>query len=76
MAENEKNVPIKEQDDGSVLARVEVPENFDDEENETKVEVKAEEDESDEEDSQSSDEDQQDDEETDDEDFQFKKSVD
>ena len=56
MAENEKNVPIKEQEDGSVLARVEVPETFDDEETETKVEVKAEEDESDEEDSQSSDE--------------------
>ena len=67
MAENEKNVPIKEQEDGSVLARVEVPENFDDEEAETKVEVKAEEDESDEEESQSSDEDQQDDEETDEE---------
>lgn len=67
MAENEKNVPIKEQEDGSVLARVEVPENFDDEEAETKVEVKAEEDESDDEDLQSSDEDQQDDEETDEE---------
>lgn len=33
MAENEKDVPIKEQEDGSVLARVEVPEGFDDEEN-------------------------------------------
>jgi hypothetical protein len=32
MAENEKNVPFKEQEDGSVLARVEVPEGFDDEE--------------------------------------------
>jgi len=32
MAENEKNVPIKEREDGSVLARVEVEENFDDEE--------------------------------------------
>ena len=29
MAENEKDVPIKEQDDGSVLARVEVPEEVD-----------------------------------------------
>ena len=32
MAENEKDVPIKEQEDGSILARVEVPEGFDDEE--------------------------------------------
>ena len=32
MAENEKNVPIKEREDGSVLARVEVEEQFDDEE--------------------------------------------
>jgi hypothetical protein len=67
MADNEKDVPIKEQDDGSVLARVEVPENFDDEDKGTEVELKAEEDESDEEDSQLSDEDQQDDEETDEE---------
>lgn len=32
MADNEKDVPIKEQEDGSILARVEVPEGFDDEE--------------------------------------------
>ena len=32
MADNEKDVPIKEQNDGSVLARVEAPEEFDDEE--------------------------------------------
>ena len=32
MADNEKDVPIKEQQDGSVLARVEAPEEFDDEE--------------------------------------------
>ena len=32
MADNEKDVPIKEQEDGSVLARVEAPEGFDDEE--------------------------------------------
>jgi len=32
MADNEKDVPIKEQNDGSVLARVEAPEGFDDEE--------------------------------------------
>jgi hypothetical protein len=31
MAENEKDVPIKEQEDGSVLARVQAPEEFDDE---------------------------------------------
>lgn len=40
MADNEKDVPIKEQNDGSVLARVEVPEGFDDEEHE-EVEVEA-----------------------------------
>jgi hypothetical protein len=33
MADNEKDVPIKEQEDGSVLARVQAPEEFDDEEN-------------------------------------------
>lgn len=32
MVDNEKDVPIKEQDDGSILARVEAPEGFDDEE--------------------------------------------
>ena len=32
MADNEKDVPIKEQEDGSVLARVQAPEEFDDEE--------------------------------------------
>ena len=32
MAEDKKDVPIKEQEDGSVLARVEAPEGFDDEE--------------------------------------------
>jgi hypothetical protein len=32
MADNEKDVPIKEQNDGSVLARVEEPEGFDNEE--------------------------------------------
>jgi hypothetical protein len=36
MADNEKDVPIKEQDDGSVLAHVEAPEeHFDDEDKET-----------------------------------------
>jgi hypothetical protein len=32
MADNEKDVPIKEQEDGSVLAKVEAPEAFDEEE--------------------------------------------
>jgi hypothetical protein len=32
MADNEKDVPIKEREDGTVLAKVEVPEGFDDEE--------------------------------------------
>ena len=36
MADNEKDVPIKEQNDGSFLARVEEPEQFDDEEEELK----------------------------------------
>jgi hypothetical protein len=40
MADNEKDVPIKEQKDGSVLARVEVPEGFDDEQD-NDVEVDA-----------------------------------
>ena len=39
MAEKEKDVPIKEQDDGSVLAKVEVPEGFDEDEG-TEVELK------------------------------------
>jgi hypothetical protein len=43
MAENEKDVPIKEQEDGSVLAKVEAPEGFDDEEDKgVEVEVSAE----------------------------------
>ena len=39
MTEKEKDVPIKEQDDGSVLAKVEVPEGFDEEEG-VEVELK------------------------------------
>ena len=36
MADNEmKDVPIKEQDDGSVLAKIEAPEGFDDDHEET-----------------------------------------
>ena len=31
MADNEKNVPIKEREDGSIIAKVEAPEEFDDE---------------------------------------------
>jgi hypothetical protein len=62
MADNEKNVPIKEREDGSVLARVEVEENFEDEE-ELKEggKVEAADDDSDEEDRQDDqDDDQQD----------------
>jgi len=39
MADKEKDVPIKEQEDGSVVARVEVPEGFDDEEEKVEIEV-------------------------------------
>ena len=39
MAENEKDVPIKEREDGTVLAKVEVPEGFDDEEEGVEVPV-------------------------------------
>lgn len=42
MADNEKDVPIKEQEDGSVLARVEVPEEVDGIEDEQKDEGKVE----------------------------------
>ena len=40
MAENEKDVPIKEQEDGSILARVELPEQIEDDEK-VEVEVQA-----------------------------------
>ena len=40
MAEKEKDVPIKEREDGSVLAKVEVPEGFDDEDEGVEVELK------------------------------------
>ena len=68
MADNEKDVPIKEQEDGSVLARVQAPEGFDDEENDegTKVEA-SDEDGSDEQDDHPDDNDDQNDDETDDE---------
>jgi hypothetical protein len=59
MADKEKDVPIKEQDDGSFLAKVETPEGFDDEEN-GKVEAADDSDEEDHQDDQ--DNDQQDDE--------------
>jgi hypothetical protein len=70
MAENEKDVPIKEQEDGSVLARVQAPEGFDDEEEELKEggKVEAADEDSDEEDNQDDQQDdQQDDDETEDE---------
>lgn len=41
MADNEKDVPIKEQEDGSVLAKVEVPESFDEEDKGVEVEAPA-----------------------------------
>ncbi len=68
MADNDKDVPIKEREDGSVLARVETPEEFDDEENEegTKVEA-SDEDGSDEHDDHQDDNDDQNDDETEDE---------
>ena len=43
MVDNEKDVPIKEQEDGSVLAKIEVPEGFDDEQEE-KIEASEEQD--------------------------------
>ena len=39
MADNEKDVPIKEREDGTVLAKVEVPEGFDDEEEVVEIPV-------------------------------------
>ena len=41
MAEIEKDVPIKEQDDGSVLAKIELPEEFEEEEHKEGGEVQA-----------------------------------
>ena len=41
MAENEKDVPIKEQEDGSVLAKIEVPEGFDEEDKGVEVDAPA-----------------------------------
>jgi hypothetical protein len=66
MADNEKDVPIKEREDGSVLARVEVEENFEDEE-ELKEggKVEAADDDSDEEDRQDDQDDDQQDEDED-----------
>jgi hypothetical protein len=60
MADKEKDVPIKEQDDGSFLAKVETPEGFDDDEENGKVEAADDSDEEDHQDDQ--DNDQQDDE--------------
>jgi hypothetical protein len=68
MADNEKDVPIKEQEDGSVLARVQAPEEFDDEEENKdsgKVEAAEESDDDGQDEDQGSDD--NDDEETDDE---------
>ena len=41
MAENEKDVPIKEQEDGSVLAKIEAPEEFDEEDKGAEVDAPA-----------------------------------
>jgi hypothetical protein len=65
MTDKEKDVPIKEQDDGSFLAKVEAPEGFDEEEENGKVEAADDSDEEEHQDDQ--DNDQQDDDETDDE---------
>ena len=43
MAEEKKDVPIKEQEDGSILAKVEVPEGFDEEDEGVKVDAPADE---------------------------------
>ena len=69
MADNEKDVPIKEQNDGSFLARVEEPEQFDDEDEELKEGGKVEAAEDSDDDNQDEDQgsDENDDEETDDE---------
>ena len=69
MADNEKDVPIKEQEDGSVLARVQAPEEFDDEDEELKEGGKVEAAEDSDDDNQDEDQgsDENDDEETDDE---------
>jgi hypothetical protein len=58
MADNEKDVPIKEQADGSVLAKIEHEEEFDDEEGDKK-EVKASEEDSDDGEEESGQEDEQ-----------------
>lgn len=68
MADNEKDVPIKEQNDGSFLARVEEPEQFDDEEeNKEGGKVEAAEDSDDDNQDEDQGSDDNDDEETDDE---------
>jgi hypothetical protein len=41
MADNEKDVPIKEQEDGSVLAKIEAPEGFDDDQEDEGKKVEA-----------------------------------
>ena len=68
MADNEKDVPIKEQNDGSFLARVEEPEQFDDEdENKESGKVEAADDSDDDGQDEDQGSDDNDDEETDDE---------
>jgi hypothetical protein len=62
MAENEKDVPIREQEDGSILARVELPEQIEDDEVEVKVEASDDDDEEQQDDGKSSEDNDNDDE--------------
>ena len=40
MAENKEHVPVKELEDGSILAKIELPEEIEDDENEAKKKKK------------------------------------
>lgn len=65
MADNEKDVPIKEQEDGSILARVELPEQIENEQVEVSVEASEDQDEDGNQDEDQGSEDQGDDGESD-----------
>jgi hypothetical protein len=62
MAENEKDVPIREQEDGSILARVDLPEQIEDDEVEVKVQASDDDDEEQQDDGKSSEDNDNDDE--------------
>jgi len=66
MAENEKDVPIREREDGSVLAKVEMPEEIEDDESSNKVDAADEDDRTDEERQEDADSESENDEEFDD----------